>query len=163
MKSLFLVRHAQAADEHDDHERVLTPRGVRSAIQAGIYLAAAHCEPQVALLSTAARVTQTWQHIERELSATPRVEAEPQLYLADLDSMCSQVNSIADSVDCALLVAHNPGVTELANWLTASGPSDLLDRLHRGFAPAAVASLGVRVSAWSEISERCAEIRGFWD
>jgi phosphohistidine phosphatase len=163
MKSLFLVRHAHAADEPDDHERGLTPHGVRAATQAGTYLAAAHCEPQVALLSTAARVTQTWQHIERELSATPKVEAEPELYLADLASMCSRVISIADSVDCALLVAHNPGVTELANWLTAAGPSDLLDRLHRGFAPAAVASLRLRVPAWSEISERCAEIRGYWD
>jgi len=159
------MRHAHAAGEGDDHERALTPQGVRAAIQAGRYLAAAHCDPQVALLSPAVRVTQTWQHIAGELSVSPapRVEAEPQLYLADLDAMRSRLVSIPDTIDCALLVAHNPGVTELANYLTASGPSDLLDRLHRGFAPAAVASFAVSVSAWSDVSERCAELRGFWD
>lgn len=163
MKSLFLVRHAHAADGPDDHERALTPRGCRAAERAGKYLAAAHCEPQITLLSTAARVTQTWHHIQPQLSAKTKVDAEPLLYLAELDSLRAQLVSVSDSVECVLLLAHNPGVSELANWLTASGPSELIDRLQRGFAPAAVARLAVHVSAWTGLSERCAEIRGFWD
>jgi phosphohistidine phosphatase len=163
MKNLFLVRHAHAADGHADHERALTTRGERAAIRAGKHLAEAHCEPQLALLSTAVRVMQTWQHIQAELPATPRVEAERSLYLADPDSMHVQLVSIPDSVECVLLVAHNPGISQLARWLTATGPSELVDRLQRGFAPGAVASLTFRVPAWADVNARSAEIRGFWD
>lgn len=163
MKSLFLVRHAHAAQGHDDHGRALTTRGVRAAVRAGKHLAEAHCEPQVALLSTAARVMQTWQYIQTELTATPRVEAEHSLYLADPDSMHAQLVSIPSSVECVLLVAHNPGISQLARWLTAAGPSQLVDRLERGFAPGAVAWLTLRASAWSDVNARSAEIRGFWD
>ncbi len=163
MKSLWLVRHAHAVEGRDDHERALTPHGVEAAVQAGKYLAETQCEPQVALLSTAVRVTQTWQHIQSGLSTTPQVDADPLLYLAGLNSIRAQLTSIPDSVECVLLVAHNPGISELAMWLTAAGPSELIDRLQLGFAPAAVASLTVRVSKWSDIGERCAEILGFWD
>ena len=163
MKNLFLVRHAHAADGSNDHERALTTLGERAADQAGRVLAEARCEPQLALLSTALRVTQTWQRIENQLSATPRVESERSLYLADLDSMQAQLISIPDAVECALLVAHNPGISQLASWLVAAGGSELSDRLRRGFAPGAVAALTFRVAAWSEVGTRSAEVRGFWD
>ena len=163
MKNLFLVRHAHAAEGHDDHERTLSRRGQRAAARAGKCLVEAACEPQVVLLSSAVRVMQTWQQIETQLPVTARVEAERSLYLADLESMAERLGSIHDSVECALLVAHNPGISQLAKWLTAAGPGEWVDPLERGFAPGAVAKLTFRVAAWADVSERCAEIQGFWD
>ena len=124
MKNLLLVRHGHAAEGRDDHERRLTPHGERAAVRAGKNLAEAHCEPELALLSTAVRVTQTWEHIQSQLSTDCRVEAQRSLYLADRDSIHTQLVSIPDSVECALVVAHNPGISQLARWLIAEGPSD---------------------------------------
>ncbi len=163
VKSLVLVRHAHAADGRDDHERELTRRGRRAAVEAGKFLARVGCEPQLVLLSTAARVAQTWQHIREELSGTPRVEADRSLYLADVDSMHAQFASIPPEIESVLVVAHNPGITELADWLASSAPSETSDRMRRGFPPAAVASLALDLDEWSDIAAHCAEVRDFWN
>jgi phosphohistidine phosphatase len=163
MKNLLLVRHGHAAEGRDDHERALTPHGERAAVRAGKNLAEAHCEPELALLSTAVRVTQTWEHIQIQLSTNCRVEAQRSLYLGGRDSIHTQLVSIPDSVECALVVAHNPGISQLASWLIAESPADLVERLQRGFAPGEVASLTLRVTAWSDVGTRCADISGYWE
>jgi len=163
VKNLILVRHAKAADGRDDHERPLKPRGQRDARRAGAFLARADCRPQLVLLSTAVRVTQTWQQIADELGATARVESGRDLYLADVDSMHARLVEIPSDVDTVLLVGHNPGITELADWLARRDPSEASNRLRGGFGTAAVAWLTLDLAEWSDITAHRADVRAFWD
>ena len=163
MKHLILVRHGHAEQSHGDHGRPLSARGEQAATDAGKYLAQAGPLPQIALLSSALRVKQTWAKIGAELSHSPRVEIERSLYLSDVDAMNAQILAVPESTDCAVLVAHNPGITDLAIWLTATGVGELVERLGQGFAPAAVAFLALDIAEWADTRSRCAEIQSFWE
>jgi len=163
MKELFLVRHAHAAAGTDDHARPLSPEGERVAERAGRHLADAGCTCQLALLSSALRVTQTWERIRAALPAIPRVETLRSLYLADVEEMHARLLSLPDSVGSAVIVGHNPGISRVATWLISTGPDELVDRLQRGFAPGGVAALALRVPNWGAVGARCGELRGFWD
>ena len=50
-----------------------------------------------------------------------------------------------------LVVAHNPGMQELASLLVATGDIDARERLGRGFPTAALATITFAAEAWSGV------------
>ena len=60
-----------------------------------------------------------------------------------------------------LLVGHNPGIADLAEWLATGDDSPAHERLRRGFPPAALAVLSLDVPGWSATSPRCAHLTTF--
>ena len=58
------MRHAKAEPfAETDHERVLTERGRRDAVEAGLHLAATGVVPDYAVVSSAARTVATWEAV----------------------------------------------------------------------------------------------------
>jgi phosphohistidine phosphatase SixA len=138
MQRLILLRHAEAEMSADagDFARALTARGRREALAAGQALAARGLVPDIALVSPAARALQTWEAVA---PALPPVQAEfdPALYHAEAGSLLEAAE--ASGAASVLLVAHNPGLHQLALGLAGKRDEEPLSRL-RHFAPAAAAA-----------------------
>ena len=66
-----------------------------------------------------------------------------------------------NSADSILLLGHNPGMEELAIYLTGSGERDLIERMSSKFPTAALAVLQCRADRWSELTRGSCELVEF--
>ena len=121
---VILVRHANAewpAYAGVDFERPLTPQGLAESRSTAVALRDAGHRPKLLLTSSATRTLQTAEIIATTLglpdSAVRRLE---KLYNAGPDELDAELRRAFATVDTVLLVAHNPGVSELARALTGS-------------------------------------------
>jgi phosphohistidine phosphatase len=122
LQNLILLRHGKAVrpgEAADDFSRGLTPRGQDEARAQARALAALGMVPQVALVSTALRATQTWDEASAELPATT-ARLSRLLYLASPDVYRHAAE--AAGAASVMVVAHDPGLHELACALLAGNP-----------------------------------------
>lgn len=114
MRQLILLRHAKAAVESptgEDFDRPLAPRGVEDAPAMGAAMASAGASPQLVLVSPARRTRETWGLIAPQLG-TAEVRFVERLYLATSDVLLQEIE--AAGVERVMVLAHNPGLHELA-------------------------------------------------
>jgi phosphohistidine phosphatase len=142
MDRLILLRHAKAesdAPSGDDFDRPLAPRGRREAKAVGVQLAALGYAPDLALVSPALRTRETWE-IAAEALGEAEVRFDPALYNADAGTIRRIAEAAGVRHGTVVVVAHNPGLQELAVRLLHEGaaPADYLARAHRHFPPGAV-------------------------
>ena len=153
MKHLILMRHASARPGADDRERPLSAAGTREAVAMGTALealAARGFRPEQALVSPARRALDTLAGLRAGLSSLASTETDAALYLASAGQLLARLRRIPDETSQVLLVGHNPGLSELAQWL-AGGAA-------RGLVPGACAALRVPAGPWSELEPGCAEL-----
>ena len=145
---LILTRHAKSGwDDPDlaDHDRPLNARGRRAAPAIGQWLRARGHVPTAALLSTARRVSETWDALGLD-AEVDTVTRDPRLYLSAPETM---LEALADqTANRVILIAHNPGMASLAQWLTRDPPQD--DAFER-FPTCATLVLDFDGDGWSEI------------
>ena len=149
MKRLTLVRHAKSSwadSDLADFDRPLNDRGERDAPKMAKRLRKRSMEPDVLLSSSAlrARTTATiladGMHIPNE-----RLIMVPQLYLANVPELLTVLKSQSPTHQHAMLVAHNPGLTELGNYL---GESLSIDNIPT----CGVLCLDFAIDKWEELS-----------
>jgi phosphohistidine phosphatase len=144
MKRLILLRHAKAersAPSGRDFDRPLSPHGLKEAATAGRVLAAAGLIPDVVLVSAAMRTMQTWEQASPALPDA-RVKVRPDLYNASSDRLHAAVQAEHEA-RTVLVIAHNPGIGDLAYELIASATladAGAKDDLEQGFPTAAAAA-----------------------
>lgn len=142
MDRLILLRHGKAepdSDSGDDFDRRLAPRGVRESVEMGARLADMGFQPQVALVSPAARAKGTWEAAQ---GAFPNAETRflDHLYHADSQTIRRAAED-AGGNGTVIVVGHNPGMQELTIRLLQEGsaPAGLIGRAQRNFPTAAAA------------------------
>ncbi len=120
MIELILVRHAKS-DWGDpslaDHDRPLNTRGRANAPVMAERLAATGASVDRILSSTAVRARTTADHFGETLGL--RVELDPELYLASASTLLAK--AAAAGSPSVLIVAHDPGITDLAARLSDDG------------------------------------------
>ena len=126
MPTLYLMRHAKS-DWHSaaqaDFDRPLNKRGSKDALRMGQWLDAQGLRPEVLLASPAQRSRQTVLAAAEALGVKDNeVDFNKDLYLADRATLVNILRTIPDSIDSVLLVAHNPGLDELVEWLAHEPP-----------------------------------------
>jgi phosphohistidine phosphatase len=161
MKSLHLLRHAKSswADPGaDDHVRPLNKRGRRAAELIAAHVAALAEPPGLILASDAARTRETLQPIAEALPRPARVLIERELYLAPCERLLARLRRIEEEAASVLVIAHNPGLHELALRLAAAQPR-AAQRIGK-FPTAALASFGVS-GPWRELGPGDALLRDY--
>ena len=122
MKTLVLVRHAKSAwgdPTLADHDRPLNDRGRRDAPEMGRRLRERGVAPDAILSSTAARARSTAEAIADELGAANGVLAlDERLYGSSPETILEVVAEVDDDLTTVLVVAHDPGMSDLANRLS---------------------------------------------
>lgn len=149
MQRLVLLRHGEAemSASGGDFDRRLTPRGRREALVAGHSLAAHGLGPSSVIVSTAVRAVETWEAMAG-LFPDVAVVFDPDLYHAGPEALLEVAK--AAKAENLMLVAHNPGLHQLALSLALQGGDNGAHL--RGFPPAASAAFsftegGLRLQA----------------
>ena len=114
------MRHALAdwSLGQDDHARNLSTEGQDQARRLGSWLRTSAHMPDHALVSDAKSTYQSFAALE----LTCAVDLMAQLYLAEPESLRAAINAQCHH-DCLLLLAHNPGIAELASTLIQTPPA----------------------------------------
>jgi phosphohistidine phosphatase len=124
-RQLILLRHAKSDwPDVPDRDRPLAKRGRRDAPRIGRWLHEHGYHPDVVVCSTARRTRQTWDLVAPELDGSPAVRFEPRAYAASAPTLLGLAQELPGRYRSALLIAHNPGLSDLASSLTApdNGP-----------------------------------------
>lgn len=121
MKKLLLVRHAKSdwkADDFSDFERSLSKRGLKDAPLMGEYIKSKNIFPDLIVSSAANRAVTTAEIIGEILNYDlDSINSEIGLYLCGADNIFNNIKRIDDNINTLMIVAHNPDLTILSNYL----------------------------------------------
>jgi phosphohistidine phosphatase len=118
LKTVMLVRHGRAQwrdGQFADFDRPLDEQGRVETTAMAHRLAARGWLPEVILASAAERTRQTAQIFAAVLGLPEaRVVSVPRLYLAAPTVLRDELSGLETDIGAAMLVGHNPGLSELA-------------------------------------------------
>jgi len=148
MKRLTLMRHGDARWKDaglTDFERPLSRRGTAAAEAMARRLLELELVPELMLVSPARRAQQTAEIVARELSIPARrVVPEEKLYLAAARDLLQAVRETGPRISHLLMIAHNPGVSELVGLLVPKNSRG-------GLGTAAVCSIAFDAPSWGTL------------
>jgi phosphohistidine phosphatase len=123
MRRLTLVRHAKSdmgLPGQQDWDRVLNRRGQQDVPEMARRLRERGFKPDLVLASPAVRALSTASIMARELKvAAERIAQDERLYLAEARSILEVVRELGGDATHVMVFAHNPGITDCANELSA--------------------------------------------
>ena len=122
MKTIYLVRHAKSSWQYpdlDDFERPLNKRGRKALIIMGKVLKNLEVTPDLIMSSPATRAAITARVIADTINYPPhKIQYTEAIYSSDQGTLLGIIKEINDSVNKAMLIGHNPGLTDLANYIS---------------------------------------------
>ncbi len=117
-RRLMLLRHAKSDwPDVPDRDRPLAKRGRRDAPVIGRWLHGHGYLPDAVVCSAARRTRETWELLAPELGGSPPVTFEPRAYGASALTLLYLVGELPAGCRAALLIGHNPAISELATCL----------------------------------------------
>ena len=130
MKRLGLLRHAKSSWDNprlSDFDRPLNKRGLRDAPRMGALLRERGVSPQRIISSTANRARSTAELAARDMAFdVAAIRLTDELYHASASTMLEVLADLGNGADEVILVAHNPGITSLANRVATDARIDNL-------------------------------------
>ena len=156
-KRLVLIRHAKS-DWSDsslrDFDRPLNKRGNRDAPRMGKLLGQQGVRPDLIISSDALRARITAELIAREVGyPLADIRLSHALYLAAPATLLAALAEVDESLRCVALVAHNPGMTDLANQLSDARIDNL--------PTSGIFMTELDEGKWSDFGRRQARFAGF--
>jgi phosphohistidine phosphatase len=157
MKNLTLIRHGKSdwhSEADRDFDRPLNSRGQRAAVAMGERLAAAGQSPDLLVSSPAKRAATTARLIARELDyPEQQIMFCAEIYEAALETLVELLRNMDDKVDQLLMFGHNPGFSELGQWLSSASP-DWLPTCGQ-------LVLELPIANWAAARQNCARLLAF--
>jgi phosphohistidine phosphatase len=154
MKRLILLRHAKSSwKELDlpDFERPLNARGKKNAPMMGRRMRLYSLGPDIIISSPAKRAWQTAELIAKEIGSEPaQIIAAPEIYEAPCATLIELIQGFDSSWDSVLLVGHNPGITDLDEFLSGERLCNM--------PTSAVCCIDFSAKNWREVSEKSGRI-----
>jgi phosphohistidine phosphatase len=121
MKKLILLRHAKSSWKDtslDDFDRPLNRRGKKGAPIMADKLSMRKIKIDLIISSPAKRTTETAKIFANILGYQSEIIFNDKLYEASYNEILEVINLIDDKYQNVLLVCHNPGITDLANYIS---------------------------------------------
>jgi len=149
MKTVILTRHAKSSwkfPELKDYDRPLKKRGLADApIMAGV-LKDKQVNIDRIISSPAVRAMHTAKIFAQELGIYEAlIVSEPKLYMGSRSKLLKEIQQLDDSLNTIVLVAHNPGLTDLANFL--------LEEEIKNIPTSGIAGIGFEINSWKEVAK----------
>ena len=155
MKTVYLLRHAKSVRDLPDiadHDRPLSARGRAACLALARHMAAANIAPAMVLVSDAKRTRETWQRIAEHFKRPFAVHETVELYLAEARTMRKILQALDDGLASVMLVAHNPGLEELAAAYAGADTSPAARQLTAKFPTGGLATLVFDAPGWRQIA-----------
>jgi len=147
MKNLYLIRHAKSSWDHPqlpDFDRPLNERGGKNAPEIGNRLKARRIFPDFVVSSPAVRARETILRIANEIDfPSGRIVFMEEIYGAGTDTLLEVINEFPDEAEISFLVGHNPGITDLAEYLTGASIGNI--------PTCGITSIEFNVDCWAHI------------
>jgi phosphohistidine phosphatase len=161
-RQLIVMRHAKAEPfATSDHDRVLLPRGISDAQDAGRWAASAGVTPDYVVVSSAARTQGTWAAFAGPCGGAPEVVTDKALYAAGADAALEIIRTVPEGARSVMLIGHNPTMEYLVHLLDdGEAEPALFDKLSAGYPTSALAVLAVPCP-WASIDVACARMVKF--
>jgi phosphohistidine phosphatase len=157
MKTLYLIRHAKSSrsyPELEDFERPLTKRGRKSAMLMGTILKKLKAAPDLVISSPANRAAMTARMIAEAIDyPLDKIQYSETIYLADETVLVQLIKNMNNSVNQAMLIGHNPGLTGLANTIS--------DQPINNIPTGGVCCMDLKITSWKGIREHGGKLRFF--
>ncbi len=154
MKELLIVRHAKSSWDFphlNDYDRPLNDRGKRDAPKMAKWLSSQALKADLIISSGAERAKNTAIAFQAVLN-TP-LKIDDQLYHASRSKLLNIIKQADNNINCLILVSHNPGLNDLANYLLSGFPDNI--------PTTGIVSLKMDIKKWSEASRKNASL-GFF-
>lgn len=164
MKTLFLLRHAEAAAAADDFARGLTGAGIYMAGYVADQLALKGLWPDKILCSAARRTRETViQMLETwRPDMQPDVTYHHELYSADVDAIMTLLQTQKNEHKCIMIVGHNPTIHLAALALPRAGEVAKQPKLASHFPPASCVVMNFPHDDWTNIEKNTAALTDFF-
>lgn len=110
--------------------------------------------PDYVLCSDSRRTLETWDLLSeawRDATPSPHLDVRPELYHASPRAIVSVVRSAPEAASTVMVVAHNPGLHDVAQLLVRGDETRKFRRLVRKFPTAAVAVIECEVESWARL------------
>lgn len=129
-RTLWVIRHAKSSwsePAQSDFERPLNKRGNTDGPRMAAWLSTQSPPASWIWTSDAARALATTEFVRDGFAAAnPHVASDHRLYHATPEIICQVLNETPGDIRSAAVVAHNPGLTYLANLLAGETAIDNL-------------------------------------
>lgn len=161
-RRLVVVRHAKSAWPAGvlDAERPLGPRGRRDAPVMGRRIREAIGGVDVVVVSPTERTGQTWALMNGPLGHSGPVVTDPRIYHAWGAQMVQVVRELPDEARTAMVLGHEPGVSELVLTLSEGTGHALRRQVADKFPTCAIAVLRTQRD-WADLGPGSAELELF--
>jgi|JI8StandDraft_2_1071088.scaffolds.fasta_scaffold00992_8 phosphohistidine phosphatase len=148
-KRLWIARHAEAIDDYDDFNRILTTKGYRQAVNVGKEIANYKIPMSEIWTSAAVRTFLTAHFFADQLGFDKQnIQSHQELYNASVRVWLQTINQqFHKNSSDVLIVGHNPHISYLVELLTGQS--------FEGLRPSQVA-LVESEKEWSEWTEKVA-------
>ncbi len=121
MNKIILLRHAKSSWKDtslDDFDRPLNKRGKHDAPLMADKLAKHKIKIDLIISSPAKRTTETAKIFAKTLEYNSEIIFDDKLYEASYKEILEVINFVKDKYQNVIIVCHNPGITNLANYLS---------------------------------------------
>jgi|APSaa5957512576_1039674.scaffolds.fasta_scaffold00538_9 phosphohistidine phosphatase len=136
--------HAKMGEGINDFDRELSQTGIDEANFIGDELNAKKVVVDKIISSSAKRAKKTAELIVEKCSNSKTLDLKDYLYLAEIDVLFEEIQNLPEQCKTVLLVAHNPGISELA--------ISLLSGLGNIYMPTAtIISIGIKKKSWKKL------------
>jgi len=157
MKILYLVRHAKSSwkyPELDDFERPLNRRGREGLESMGALLKEVRVAPDLIISSPATRAATTARNIAHMIHyPLEKILYTESIYLSDADILLHFIQDIDDDVKEAMIIGHNPALTDLGNYISNQQIGNI--------PTCGIFCVEFSISSWKKIVEGCGILKFF--
>ena len=157
MKTLYLVRHAKSSWKYpklDDFERPLNKRGRRNAPFMGSILKELKVAPDLVLSSPANRAATTARTIADNIDyPLDKIQYSEIIYSFSENALIHVIRQIDDNVNNAMVVGHNPALTDLANSIGDTAISNI--------PTCGVCCVNMNISTWDNFGNQRGKLKFF--
>lgn len=157
MKTLYLLRHAKSGKDNPDlkdFERPLAERGIRDLPVMAERFKAKNGHVDCIICSPAVRTKTTAKMFAEGIGfPSDEIGSNPELYFAGSNMFLKAASLLDDEYDAAMLVGHNPAITDFANEMASSDIKNI--------PTCGLVQLALPIDAWAEIEFSSAELVDF--
>lgn len=168
MRRLLLLRHAKTEADSPtgkDFDRRLDDRGRIDAADIGAWLTQHPPLPDLVCVSTAVRARQTWDAMAPAMTGAnnePVVAHLEELYNAGPAELLAVIRDAAtDDPAQMMIIAHNPGLHELALALVGRGDDAARKAIDDNLPTSGLATIEFPIEDWDDVAFRGGRLMSF--
>lgn len=164
MLRLMLMRHAKSAPQEpglSDFDRPLNPKGRKSSIAMGTFMAERGMAPARILCSSAQRSRETLALLLPHLAADLDLCIARRLYHADGQGYLEAMRDYGATEPSLLVIGHNPAIQDIAQILAPLGDAPGLRAIKEKYPTGGVAVVDFDAPRWADIGPGAGRLISF--